>query len=203
MDNPNITVQKLKRLYDKYEGVWNSDLSVFAFRDDDASTHDTFNDWVGICLENQNKIFVYPGTTDPGTYYTVNPFTVEGITGAAHLLDGWHDSIWQVGIHMPGRPFAHEALIQTGNAAAVWRDVNKDYRQESDEPVQTGYFGIDLHHAHPSQIVKSVGQYSAGCQVIQSPTDFLKFMAALKSTVGFQKNNKIRVSYMLINSEWI
>ena len=76
-------------------------------------------------------------------------------------------------------------------------DKNKDGIRESDSIVETGYFGINLHAGGTTE---SVGNWSAGCQVIwggrgqDSPFD--KFMQDVENLVSV---NSV-VHYTLVNS---
>lgn len=132
-----------------------------------------------------NKIVKnYRATTSPGsfeTFYNKN--------GDAHLVDGRY-------AYKRGQHKGYNALVQA-EAFTVWRDKNKDGIRESDSIVETGYFGINLHAGGTTE---SVGNWSAGCQVIwggrgqDSPFD--KFMQDVENLVSV---NSV-VHYTLVNS---
>jgi hypothetical protein len=159
---------------------------------------DLWNDLLGIWTAN--NCYVWSGTTDPSKYFTENK---EG--GAAHLFFGFHKNIWQAGIHAQSIPsFAHPALVQTGNAVKIWRDVNKDYDFDlGTDKVETGYFGINFHRASKVNNVETIGQYSAGCQVTRDIKDFEFALNLLLNTDKFKKNKKCTFSYMLFDGTQI
>jgi hypothetical protein len=97
---------------------------------------------------------VYAGTTDPGTTWTKDP---SNPAGAAHLVPGAWD--YQLGLHK-GNP----ALVQAGEVC-VRRDEDRDAKPESDEPLDCGWFGINIHSGAADDSMP-VDSWSAGCQVI-------------------------------------
>jgi hypothetical protein len=194
--NMKLTLKELKEIYAEFETPW-GEVNIFGIRDEDNQGKDLFNDIIGIATDETIKL--YTGTTDPGAWWTRNPVTAAGVTGAAHLCEGFHREAWRVGIHSSKTPFAHEALVQTGNSVKVWRDVNKDFVRQGNEPVQSGYFGINIHRAGIDD-PKYIGKYSAGCQVIQDHKQFLEFMAIVKATENYKRNRaSARFSYFIIN----
>lgn len=195
----NNLISILSALYAKH-GVASDEVNIFGVEKTGASAlDDKFQDVLGINVGDE--IHFYRGVTEPSKYYTVNPITYKGITGGAHLKLGYHHNIWMVGIHAAGTGFAHEALLQTGNAVTIIRDIDKDGIAEDNEPEQRGYFGINFHRAHPSAISDSVGLYGAGCQVMQNPESFIKFMNLLKGSDKYKKNVVSRFSYLLLKQE--
>jgi hypothetical protein len=99
---------------------------------------------------------LFRATVDPGSYYTEKPLSAHG---CAHLKDGvWR---YKIGTHR-----GHWALVQAA-PVEVWRDRDRDHRgPEPGDKEETGYFGINIH-AGASRL--TVDQWSAGCQVLQSP----------------------------------
>lgn len=190
-----VNIRDAKKLYDKFGGTW-GEINIFGIRNEENAEKDQFNDL--ICIATDDLIHQYQGTTDPSVYWTKNPMTAEGFTGAAHVCEGWHQNIWRVGIHAKGTNFAHEALIQTGNKIRIWRDVDKDFTEDEGEPIQSGYYGINCHRAS-SQLTEVIGYYSAGCQVIQRIGDFLEFMGIIKGSDVYLANPQARFSYLLVN----
>jgi len=63
------------------------------------------------------------------------------------------------------------ALCQRKNVV-VYRDGDKDNFSEETAVTETGLFGINIHRANPSAISSIIDKWSAGCQVLNSPTDF-------------------------------
>jgi hypothetical protein len=61
---------------------------------------------------------------------------------------------------------------KTGNVRG-WRDKNKNHIDD-DNIISEGQFGVNLHAAGFAKLVQQIGKYSAGCQVIQDSTFFVK-----------------------------
>jgi hypothetical protein len=78
----------------------------------------------------------WEGTTEPGTFWTMNPMNAGG---AARIAFGQYKS-WIVGTHMKGKASAHEALVQV-TEVTVHRDLNKDFKRTNDR-TDTGLFGV-------------------------------------------------------------
>jgi radical SAM superfamily enzyme with C-terminal helix-hairpin-helix motif len=209
-----LDLNKLKSLYERYEAPW-KEVNIFGIRnqklyskdsaldiilstvDSIVKEEDLFDDTIGIATNDFIKC--YSGTTDPGRYFTLNPTTYEGVTGAAHLLHGFHDSAWCVGIHAKGTSFAHQALIQVGNKVSFWRDVNKNgIYDEGIDVIQDGFIGLNIHRSALSDPDR-IGFYSAGCQTMQKHLDFLEFMSIITSSNSYLQNNKYRFSYLLLD----
>ena len=117
---------------------------------------DEYNDTIAVSwLESGSKRCAeFVGTVDPGDKYTKSPFKIEG---CAHLVDGQY--LYQHGTHK-----SHEALVQA-EPVTVWRDKDKDHEYDEDDEIsESGWFGINIHAGGNS---KSVGGWSAGCQVIK------------------------------------
>jgi len=110
---------------------------------------DQYNDAMG-CFGSY--LSAYKATTDPGAHFTRHPSNKQG---AAHLRPG--DWRYKRGLHK-GR----KALVQAA-PVSVRRDRDRDAKPEDNEPIDTGWFGIN-HHA--GGMKPDVGAWSAGCQVI-------------------------------------
>lgn len=177
--------QDLDRLLAKYGGA-RDEIILIGIRDDSNPNSDSFNDLVGYATASEIQLFT--GTTDPGVYWTFHQ--INPPHGAAHFVTGFHKNIWSVGMH-----FQWEALVQTGKCK-IWRDDNNDFKYTIGEPNQEGLFGMNYHHANNSP---KIGQWSAGCIVTQSTTDFAKSLAAVKATQKYQANKKAQFSFLLVN----
>jgi hypothetical protein len=119
-------------------------------------------------------------TTEPGNYYTHNPMNPGG---AARIAFGQYKA-WQVGTHGNSQP--HEALVQSGGAVKVHRDLNKDFVRTGDK-VNEGYYGINQHWGYDQS---EVGRASAGCLVGQSRDGHREFMAIAKTDTRYRENSK-------------
>lgn len=187
-------VEIFKSVFEKFGGIW-EDINILGIRDDTLQEKDSFNDMLAIC--DNNIVRIYQATTDPGSWFTKNPLTAAGMTGCAHLCEGFHKGAWMVGKHAVGTNFEHEALVQIGNIVKIWRDKDSDYEQDNTDPCQSGYFGINIHRAgkdNPTEI----GRYSAGCQVIRNYDDFQEFMSIIKSVNNWKEKT---YSYLLLNKK--
>ena len=181
----------LKRIYEKYNAPL-AEINLFGIRHNQDQNKDVWNDVLG--LMEKDTVVIWQGTTDPGKTATE---TKDG--GAAHLCLGYHPDIWQVGIHAATNPaFAHRALVQTGNACRIWRDVNRNY-VDDDNKIEEGYFGINFHRASVQKDLDTIGLYSFGCQVTRSHVDFERIMKVIMDSKTYKNNPQARFSYLLIS----
>jgi hypothetical protein len=169
------------------------EANIFGIRFEEDQAKDKFNDWLGVWT--QHEVFVTLGTTDPGRKATENKEN-----GSAHLCSGYHKNIWQAGIHgKHNLAFAHPALVQTGTGKVkIWRDKNKNYLND-DNIIEEGWFGINFHRASKIKDVETIGDYSAGCQVVQNVKSFEFLLNLLLNTEDFKKDKKFCFSYMLFD----
>lgn len=158
----------------------------------DESNQGSFNDFFAIYWkhEGQWSEFVWPGTTDPGLYYSQNLLNPDGV---AILKEGQYSRAWTVGKHQ-GK---YEALVQLKDVD-VYRDKNKDGIVDASGKVYTGKFGINHHRAHAEAEVSKVGKYSAGCQVTHNPFEYNVFMAICKAAEDQWGKG---ISYTLLNKD--
>jgi len=141
------------------------DLNLFGIRTKDMVAN-TFNDILGAMylFDGRWNCFLFPGTTDPGTYWRLNPMNV---AGTAVLKPGQYRKAFKLGVHK-----GYQALVQA-SPLPVYRDADRDNELELDESlVQTGMFGINLHRASSVKPSTEVDKWSAGCQVLQDPFQF-------------------------------
>jgi len=135
--------------------------------------NDIYNDY--IIAHDEHEAYMFNATTDPSVFFTNNPMAKEG---CAHLCYGFYKNAYIIGIHAKGKPYQHEALVQRGNKVKIWRDINKNFVHDATEPIEEGYFGINIHK---NLSTLNLIQYSsAGCQVIQYANDFEYFMNFVK-----------------------
>jgi hypothetical protein len=171
-------------MLNKYKKDQLQEINIFGIRYNNKN--DLFDDTIGYFDLNGN-IFVYKGTTEPSQYWTLKPMRKKG---AARLIIGFHEGIWERGKHR-GK---YDALVQR-NKCKIIRDSNKN--QKSDEKIiKEGLFGINLHRASKYKILNKIGKYSAGCQVIQNPSEFNKIM-----DIVYFKTDQPRFNYNLFNGD--
>jgi hypothetical protein len=131
-------------------------------------TANVFDDALGCIWTDSSgnlSMKVWPGTTDPGTYWLNNPMRTEG---TAILKEGQYLDCWKLGLHN-GK---YMALIQTGNQVKVYRDGDRDNVLEmAPDSVMEGWFGINMHRATVNGESTQVNKWSAGCQVTAVTAD--------------------------------
>jgi hypothetical protein len=129
---------------------------------------------------------LWEATSEPGSHYTL----LEKLDprGAARIAFGQYKA-WSMGIHMAGRPSAHEALVQTA-PIPVHRDLNEDFERAGDK-VFTGLFGINQHWGF--DLVKSdIGRASAGCLVGRTKAGHRAFLQLCRNDPRYMANNSYR-----------
>lgn len=158
------------------------DLNLFGIRTDDLNAN-RFNDVVGVMYlaDGQWNCFLFPATTDPGTYWRENPMNV---AGTAILKPGQYRGAYMVGEHK-GYP-----ALQQKSPMKVYRDADRDNLLEMDEStVQEGMFGINIHRSSSSHASTQVDKWSAGCQVLQDPVQFEFLVALAEKARGIHRNS--------------
>jgi len=189
----SITQNTLKKAlknngYPLFTGDLN--ITLVGVRSADTSAN-SFNDVLCVLVEldGKKRLFKYPMSADPGTFYRQNPLNVDG---TAVLVPGHYKGCWRIGAHQ-GK---YRALIQK-DLMAVYRDSNKNSTIETDtKTIQRGFFGINLHRASVNNYSLQVDKWSAGCQVLANPDDFNELMALLEQSAAKYGNS---FSYTLLN----
>jgi hypothetical protein len=116
-------------------------------------TADKLDAWDSTIGTFGTALWLGRGTTDPGRGPTAKPTNAKG---AAHLVPGaWP---YKLGLHKGAK-----ALVQNGSVTVI-RDKDRDGTPEAGEPVDKGWFGINIHKGGKSTL--PVGSWSAGCQVL-------------------------------------
>jgi hypothetical protein len=171
-------------------------LNIFGIRDT-CFAEDTFNDYIAVAYEDdlcQFKVDLYKGTTDPAIHYLRSPLNKNG---PIIMLEGQYRGCYKIGIHGRTGNFPYEALEQIGGMEYV-RDNNKDNVLDIDPSKKIkGVFKTNLHRCSRHKIVRYIGLYSAGCQVIQNPKHFDELMVTAKRQVSLGWGDKF--SYTLFN----
>jgi len=168
-------------------------LNLIGVRNADPTT-DLFNDAMHVLWRYQGEWQhrQYRITTDPGRHYLLNPLA--RTSGTAILKPGQYRGAYMIGTHVN-----HRALVQQGNAVTVYRDSNRDHFLNTEgSPEQTGYFGINIHRAHPTRTATVVHNWSAGCQVFADPIEFTAFMQLVQEASGIWGN---RFTYTLLTEQ--
>lgn len=144
---------------------------------------------------NVNKIHkrqIYQCTTKPGLSYMLKPSNAKG---TAILVPNQYKGVYSIGLHN-GK---YEALCQRLGSVKVYRDNNKnkiyDFKPET---IEEGNFGINIHRADKYGNSTLVNGYSAGCQVICNPKDFISFMRLCNISKDIYGN---KFTYTLITED--
>lgn len=166
-------------------------LNFFGIRTK-TSKSDKFDDLGGVAWMDDfgPQIFNFWMTTDPGKHWLLSPMNKNG---TIIMVPGQYIECYEKGLHA-GK---YDAFKQCKKMAYV-RDNNRDttldfdlYRDPAKRKVSLFWdiCGTNLHRAHKNVITEFVGQYSAGCQVVQRGTTFDKLLALrdLSMEKGFTK----------------
>lgn len=153
------------KLNDDAPNVWNDARLVIEFKKD-------LPEIVG----------AWEATTEPGKYYTQKPLNV---AGAARIAFGQYQA-WQIG--NLGQKEPQVALIQTGGAVKVYRDLNQDGLRIGDR-LETGFFGINQTGASDAPS-NDIGIWSAGSLVGRTRDGHQQFIRLCKQDPRYLKNNQ-------------
>jgi len=165
-----------------------------------ADLYDTYDDkfyeFVG-----HEFVRVLTGTTNSGGKQLKGGFKSFNKYGSAILkAEEWYYDVWEYGLHRRRMP----SLRQRGAKVIVFRDGNLNEKAEEIGKPISGWYGINYHTNTYDFSKKSlrilkwfIGNWSAGCQVINNREKYLEQMDnfRLLHNNGEQKY----VSYCLIN----
>lgn len=168
------------------------DLNFIGIRSN-AKHDDTFNDTIAVAYKDADgneRVFCAPFTCDPGKYYLRNPMNAKG---TAIIPEGQYRSFWMLGKHK-----GYVALVQR-KAIRVLRDNDKNDLLGGTLSVHPELGGFNFHRALENSIAKTIGKFSAGCQVVQVPEDFSYIISLVRLQVKYVKS--AIVSYTLINEK--
>ncbi|HEV8285716.1 MAG TPA: hypothetical protein VGQ09_15485 [Chitinophagaceae bacterium] len=147
------------------------ELNIIGIRNQ-STVPNRFDDEIHVFFKNNSKQwvhYIFPATTDPGTYWLKNPMTPQG---TAILAQGQYKEAYQIGLHRD----KYFALVQR-MPVTVLRDYDRNAILDfNNGRPETGLFGINIHHASVNGTTKTVDNYSAGCQVFANINDFNLFM---------------------------
>jgi peptidoglycan hydrolase-like protein with peptidoglycan-binding domain len=169
-------VKKLKDFKKIPEGYW-----IIGVRNLEDMP-DRFDDRFFLMKDNE-IVMTTTGTTNPGLKVLKGGFRRYNNDGAAVLeSDRIYYNVWKYGKHLGYMP----ALKQLGAAVTVWRDGDMDHLSEERGKRTTGWYGINFHTATKSylgNIIKStIGGWSAGCQVANNTTEYMKIINTIKAS---------------------
>lgn len=192
----NLSYESLKQIcrakgFRFFEGG-DYNLNLIGIRNVRDVQANTFNDVFCVAFMEHGKpvLLQYACTTDPGTYYRLNPANVHG---TAILPPEQYLGLWKIGKHKG----QYDALVQA-TPTAVIRDSNRD--PNLDLNARTGVrelIGLNCHRARPDGTSKQVDKWSAGCQVIANSNDFAQLMNLAKLAANIHGNG---FTYTLLES---
>lgn len=165
-----VTPQSIKRVILSKKYLWYDDgqLNLIGIRSKNRRANqfdDLFTLTYRVDKENY-KTYIYPCTTDPGSYWLKNLFNPKG---AAILVPGQYVNVYALDLHRN----QYEALCQRHGPVKVYRDSNKnEILDMNPETIKSGNYGINIHRAAENGVARFVELYSAGCQVFESADDF-------------------------------
>lgn len=181
-----MDIEFLKDYYNKNK--YKIDIfNLIGIRDESGFDKDIINDQLGFFTADE--LFLCPGTTDPSVYWTQS--SERNKQGTFHLLEGYHENIWTFGKHKGYDAFVND--WKKCKPTKGWRDSNYNFVRDDKDIVVCDYFGVNFHRMHQNIIVKIIGKYSAGCQVVQNPKDFDYILQKAK------ESGQQTFSYMLFN----
>ena len=147
------------------------ELNIVGIRSNSTKPN-SFDDTLNIYYKTSDgkwQFHQFAATTDPGTYWLMNPMNPQGTAIVKH---GQYINSHRIGMHR-GK---YLALVQQ-RPLTIIRDYDRnatlDFMNGKEE---TGIFGINIHHASVNGTTRTVDKYSAGCQVFANINDFNLFM---------------------------
>lgn len=149
--------------------------------------------WVDDKGVRQHRFWI--GTTDPGTYWLLNP---TNRLGTAILVEGQYTNVWTIDKHA-GK---YDALCQRAGEVKVYRDNSLDNKHDLDpKSIVSGYFGINIHAATqvPGGTSTSVDKWSAGCQVHATDAGFDEMMLLARQQVA---NSGLKTFTYTLMRQW-
>ena len=119
---------------------------------------DNFDDSLLVFVPNGKSwdVKVFPCTLDPGLAWILKP--MKGLIGTGRQEEGW--TKYRHGLHKGKRALVQAAKVRTR------RDTNRDGVWQESEPVEEGWFAINIHYRFTRE--RKVGINSASCTVIDS-----------------------------------
>ena len=128
-------------------------------------------------------------TTDPSDLNLIKPINSKG---CAILKEGQFRDAFKVGKHKGDYP----ALVQV-KPLPLYRDNNRDNKLDLSGRISYEMAGINIHRASKWKIIRTIGLYSAGCQVFESVRDYEdKFMPLVNKAKDLYGNS---FTYTLTN----
>ncbi len=144
-------------------------------------------------VNGYGRVFAMPGSTDPGLYYIKNPMDK---AGCAMLCEGQYLGSHKLGLHKgytglvqvkPMRYWRGVTLEQVGSMNLIRTDKAK---------LMSGITGANIHQMLPDGIARTVGKWSAMCQVIQYPEDAKHLWNMVRLQERFLKTTAVSLTIL-------
>ena len=178
--------------YAWFEGTKDYDLNIVGVRNSATGNKVTnvFDDKITVSykLNGEWQFHVWNATTDPGKKGVMEYHNTAGV---ARLVEGQYRGSHSIGLHQ-GK---YKALKQA-KPVKVYRDPNRDMTYDETK-IAEGIFGINIHRSSATGTSTYVENWSEGCQVFSTITDFDKFMALCEKASEIHGNS---FTYTLIES---
>ena len=176
------------------------DLNIVGIRSVNSKS-DSFDDLLCVLYKDNDNDWVlekFACTTDPGKHWLTNPLNKKG---TLIMVPGQVRGAYELGLHGRTGSSPYEALEQIKPMLYV-RDNNKDNILDFKlidlkSNWIRGIFKTNIHRASKWKTLLGIGKYSAGCQVIQSPKDFERFLSLCHLQVKHGHGSSF--TYTLIN----
>lgn len=178
--------------YAWFEGTKDYDLNIVGVRNSATGNKVTnvFDDKITVSykLNGEWQFHEWNATTDPGKKGVMEYHNAAGV---ARLVEGQYRGSHSIGLHQ-GK---YKALKQA-KPVKVYRDPNRDLTYDETK-IAEGIFGINIHRSSATGTSTYVENWSEGCQVFATVTDFDKFMALCEKASAIHGNS---FTYTLIES---
>ena len=178
--------------YAWFEGTKDYDLNIVGVRNSATGNKVTnlFDDKITVSykLNGEWQFHEWNATTDPGKKGVMEYHNAAGV---ARLVEGQYRGSHSIGLHQ-GK---YKALKQA-KPVKVYRDPNRDLTYDETK-IAEGIFGIKIHRSSATGTSTYVENWSEGCQVFSTVTDFDKFMALCEKASEIHGNS---FTYTLIES---
>lgn len=175
-----------------FEGTKDYDLNIVGVRNSATGNKVTnlFDDKITVSykLNGEWQFHEWNATTDPGKKGVMEYHNAAGV---ARLVEGQYRGSHSIGLHQ-GK---YKALRQA-KPVKVYRDPNRDLTYDETK-IAEGIFGINIHRSSATGTSTYVENWSEGCQVFSTITDFDKFMALCEKASAIHGNS---FTYTLIES---
>lgn len=154
------------------------------------SKSDKFDDLGHICWvdDEGEHLLNFWMTTDPGKHWLLTPMNSKG---CIIMVPGQYKDCYGKGLHN-NKYDCFKQLSPMGYVRDNDRNTDLDFSLYRDPNKKRDHFfwglnGTNFHRAHMNKIQTFVGQYSAGCQVVQNPETYNKLIDLRDKSAQFGK----------------